>query len=425
MNWTELPDLAAVMLLACAFASISRRSHTHISRIWLSGWVMIVLHFTAYLFTKEPGGWGIMAEVVGLVSLAWGGTLFMWASVPDRQKNSSRWMLAALLGSIAIYIPLLVAGSAPEWALDVAASLFGLLPLAVALTAMRDFEPSLRWVNVLQYCPLSIFLLVIQNQPGNGTALALNALLFTVYFGCCIHFWYSYRRATAGSFITVAGFLAWALVFVVVPLMTALWPAVHIESEVWNLPKLGYYVVAVGMILLLLEDQIEYNKTLALHDDLTGLANRRLYQDRLTTALERARRNKTQVALLMIDLDYFKQVNDSLGHHVGDLALKQVAALLTGRVRRSDTVARTGGDEFSVILAEPTDRSAAELVRRSLLKLLDEPLQLGEYKVRIGASVGIAVFPEDALDVETLCIAADMRMYDSKHVLEVPPQVTV
>jgi predicted signal transduction protein with EAL and GGDEF domain len=78
-----------------------------------------------------------------------------------------------------------------------------------------------------------------------------------------------------------------------------------------------------------------------------------------------------------------------------------------------------------VILAEPTDRSAAELVRRSLLKLLDEPLQLGEYKVRIGASVGIAVFPEDALDVETLCIAADMRMYDSKHVLEVPPQVTV
>ncbi len=116
-------------------------------------------------------------------------------------------------------------------------------------------------MSVIQYCPLSIFLLIIQNRPGNGTALALNALLFTVYFGCCIHFWYSYRRATAGAFITVAGFLAWALVFVVVPLMTALWPAVHIESEVWNLPKLGYYVVAVGMILLLLEDQIEHNKS--------------------------------------------------------------------------------------------------------------------------------------------------------------------
>jgi diguanylate cyclase (GGDEF)-like protein len=418
VNWSELPDLAAVVLLAGAFASISRRSHTHISRIWLIGWVMIVLHFAAFLFTKVPGIWGTLAGVVGLVSLAWGGTLFMWASVPDRQENSSPWMLAAILGSIAIYIPLLVAGHAPDWALTLAASLVGLLPLAVALTAMRNFEPSLRWVNVLQYCPLSIFLLIIQNRPGNGTALAMNAILFTVYFGCCIHFWYSYRRATAGAFITIAGFLAWALVFVVVPLMTALWPAVHIESEVWNLPKLGYYVVAVGMILLLLEDQIEHNKSLALHDDLTGLANRRLYQDRLSIALERARRNGTQVALLMVDLDYFKQVNDSMGHHVGDLALKQVAALLIGRVRRSDTVARTGGDEFSVILAEPTSRSAAELVRNSLLQLLSEPLQLGEYKVHIGASVGIAVFPEDAHDTESLCIAADLRMYESKHELD-------
>jgi hypothetical protein len=291
VNWSELPDLAAVALLAGVFASISRRRPTHISRIWLAGWVMIALHFAAFLFTKEPGVWGILAEVMGLVSLAWGGTLFMWASVPSREEDSSRWMLAALLASIGLYIPLLVAGPAQSWALNLAASLFGFLPLAVALTAMRNFEPSLRWMNVIQYCPLSIFLLIIQNRPGNGAALALNALLFTVYFGCCIHFWRAYRRATAGAFITVAGFLAWALVFVVVPLMTALWPAVHIESEVWNLPKLGYYVVAVGMILLLLEDQsvknevavemtimlledqIQHNKAVALHEDLAGMAN--------------------------------------------------------------------------------------------------------------------------------------------------------
>ena len=218
---------------------------------------MILVHFAAFLFTKKPDIWGTLAAVAGLVSLAWGGTLFMWASVPNRKENSIGWMLVALLGSIAIYISLLVSGSAPNWALNLAASLFGLLPLAVAITAMRNSDHSLRWVNVIQYCPLSIFLLIIQNRPGNGAALALNALLFTVYFGCCIHFWRAYRRATTGTFITVTGFLAWALVFMVAPLMTALWPAVHIESEIWNLPKLGYYVVAVGMILLLLEDQIE------------------------------------------------------------------------------------------------------------------------------------------------------------------------
>lgn len=415
MNWNELPDLAVVALLAGAFASVSRRSHTHISRVWLIGWVMIVLHFVAFLFTNIPGYWGKFAAVAGLDALAWAGTLFMWASVPYRQISSSRVMLSLLLGANTLYITLIACGQAPAWALNPAAALFGVLPLTVALLSIRKFNSSLRWVTVLLYCALSIFLLVYQHRPGNGTILALNATLFTVYFGCCVHFWYAYRRATAGAFITIAGFLAWALVFVMVPLMTAFWPTIHVESEVWNLPKLGYYVVAVGMILLLLEDQIEHNRVLAQHDDLTGLANRRLFQFRLENALERARRAGTQTALLLVDLDRFKEVNDTLGHHVGDLALQQVGAILTGRVRRSDTVARTGGDEFSVILEEPTSRSAAKLVRQSLLSLLNEPLQLGNHAVRIGASVGIAVFPDDADDMESLCIAADLRMYDAKH----------
>ena len=132
--------------------------------------------------------------------------------------------------------------------------------------------------------------------------LALNGVFFTVYFSCFIYALYFYWRATAGAFITIAGFLGWAAVFVVAPLITALFSNFHIESEVWNLPK---YVVAVGMIMLLLEDQIEHNKYLALHDELTGLPNRRLFQDRLANALERARRTRSQAALLLVDLDQF------------------------------------------------------------------------------------------------------------------------
>lgn len=415
MNWSELPDLMAVVLLAGVFASISRRNHTKISIVWLFGWLMIVLHFAAFMFTNSHGIWGTLAGVVGLIALACAGTLFMWASLPYPLDNTSRRILLALIAVNTIYIPLLVAGPTPGWVLDIAATLFGILPLAIALSAVRKLNPKLRWVTVSLYCALSIFLLVIQHRPGNGSDLALNAILFTVYFGCCIHFWSAYRRATAGAFITIAGFMAWSLVFLVVPLMSVFWPSVHIQSEVWNLPKLGYYVVAVGMILLLLEDQIEHNKTLALHDDLTGLANRRLFHDRLSTALDRALRSRTKAALLVVDLDHFKQVNDSLGHHVGDLALQRVAAILTGRVRRSDTVARTGGDEFSVILEAPTSRNGAETVCRTLLQLLNEPLHLEGHTVRIGASVGIAVFPDDAKDAKSLCIAADLRMYDVKH----------
>jgi diguanylate cyclase (GGDEF)-like protein len=168
------------------------------------------------------------------------------------------------------------------------------------------------------------------------------------------------------------------------------------------------------MILTLLEDQIEHNRFLALHDELTGLPNRRLFQDRLANALERARRTGSQAALLLIDLDRFKLVNDTVGHHVGDELLKHVGRLFVGRVRRTDTVARTGGDEFSVVLEEPMNRADAMQVARNLTQLLDLPILLEGNTMHIGASVGIAIFPDDGGDAEALCIAADLRMYAGK-----------
>jgi diguanylate cyclase (GGDEF)-like protein len=412
VNWAEVPDLAAVGLLAGAFASVARHNQTHVSKVWLTGWTMIALHFAAFLFMFAPGVWGQIFTITGLAALTWAGLLFMWASVPYRKERSSRWILDSLLVANTVYIVLGQINNVPVRALEISAAALGLLPLAVTLATFNKCSSPLRWTVVSIYCALSVFLLLVQNRPGNGGDLALNGLLFTVYIGCCIHFWYAYRRATAGAFVTIAGFLAWAFVFVVAPFMQAFFPAIPIESGVWNLPK---YVVAVGMILLLLEDQIEHNKHLALHDHLTGLPNRRLYQDRLVIALERARRSEAQAALLVVDLDRFKQVNDTLGHHIGDLVLQKVAELFATRVRRSDTVARTGGDEFSVILEEPITRRDAVQVGRSLVQLLNEPLDLGEHVVRVGASVGVAMYPDDAQDMDALCIAADLRMYDAKH----------
>ena len=411
MNWSELPDLTAFALLACAFASVSRRSPTRVSGIWLTGWLMIVAHFAAFLFLGFSGIWGTLAGVIGLSALVWAGLLFMWASVPSWGQQSSRWMLIALMVSNTLYITLLNVSPATAWAMNISAALLGAAPLLIALLVVRKFTHSLRWIMVSLYLGLSIFALTVQHRPG-GTDLALNAMLCTIYLNCCVHFFFGYRRQTTGAFITIAGFLAWSAVFVVSPIMTAFFPGIHVESEVWNLPK---YVVAVGMILLLLEEQIENNRHLALHDYLTGLPNRRLFQDRLASALERARRTETQTALLVLDLDHFKEVNDTQGHHVGDLLLQEVAARFSGRMRRSDTVARTGGDEFSIILEAPISREQAEVVGNSLLQLLDESISLtGGYVARIAASVGVAVFPVDAHDPESLFIAADQRMYHSK-----------
>jgi diguanylate cyclase (GGDEF)-like protein len=429
LDWTKLPDLAAVALLTCAFASVARRGQTSVSRLWLTAWLLIALHFAAFMFLSSPGLGGVLAADIGLASLTGAGVLFAYASIPYRQDPSSRSMLVALLTANTLYVCLINASPAADWALGPAAFLFGLGPLMVALLSMRRMRHVLRWILVAVNCTLGAFLLAVQHRP-DGPDLALNGILFTVYLICCLHFLFAYRRASAGAFITIAGFLAWSSVFAIGPFLQAYYPSIHIEDEVWNLPK---YVVAVGMILLLLEDQLAHNQYLALHDDLTGLPNRRLFQDRLNVALERARRAGAKVALLVIDLDQFKQVNDTLGHHAGDQLLQQVGMLFVGRVRNCDTVARTGGDEFSVILEDTADAESAHQVARSLLLHLSEPLEIAGRMVRVGASIGVAVYPDDANAMESLCIAADMRMYGEKNVArrrivnasKIPPQAAL
>ncbi len=412
MDWGKLPDLAAVVLLASAFAAVARRSRAPVSKLWLTGWLMIALHFTAASFATLPSETGLVASFMSVTSLAWAGMLFNWASEPDRGKRSSFWMLITMMGANCYYLGLLAFDPDNTWARTAAAATLGILPLTLALIGVRGKNHPLRWATVSFYCILSVFLLAFQDRPGVGTLLAVNGVLFTVYIGCCVHFCFACKRATAGAFVTIAGFLSWASVFVLAPSINTFLPSLHLENEVWNLPK---YIVAVGMILLLLEEQIEHNQYLALHDELTGLPNRRLFQDRLNSALERARRTGTNTALLLVDLDHFKQVNDTFGHHAGDRVLEHVGSVFLARVRRSDTVARTGGDEFAVILDEPVSRADAEQVAHSLVVLLDEPFYLGDRKIPTGASVGIALFPDDASDAEGLCIAADLQMYDYKH----------
>ncbi len=409
MVWSKLPDVIAVGLLAWAFASVARRSYSPVSAHWMTGWVLVVVHFAALVISDLPGVWGSGAVTLSVLALVWAGILFTRASVPYKDEISSRLMLVVLVVVYTVYVSALQV-AAPPVVLDIAAVVLGVSPLALALGFARRFTHPLRWFLVSTIFVLGIVLLAVQNRP-NGGELALNAVLFVVFLGCSTHFLHMYGRATAGAFISITAFYFWALVFLIAPLQMAFFPHASIESEVWNLPK---YVVAVGMILLLLEDQVAHNKHLALHDDLTGLPNRRLFQDRLANAVERARRTNTITALLMVDLDHFKQVNDTLGHHAGDLLLQNVARLFSTRVRRSDTVARTGGDEFAVILESPVNREEAMRVGENLLKLLHEPMRMKERSIRVGGSLGVAIYPEDAQDMESLCITADLRMYDDK-----------
>ena len=160
----------------------------------------------------------------------------------------------------------------------------------------------------------------------------------------------------------------------------------------------------------------EYTQHIAYHDFLTGLPNRQLLDDRLGNAIQRARRHSQTLALLMLDLDHFKRVNDSLGHHVGDELLKTTALRLRSCVRGSDTVARLGGDEFIVLVEELDEPRAAERVAEKIVEALAEPIYVGEHCLHVSASVGLAFYPDDAGSgsVMQLMRSADAAMYRAK-----------
>jgi diguanylate cyclase (GGDEF)-like protein/PAS domain S-box-containing protein len=152
----------------------------------------------------------------------------------------------------------------------------------------------------------------------------------------------------------------------------------------------------------------------AFHDPLTGLANRALLMERLNLCLGKARRAGKPLAVLYLDLDRFKTVNDGIGHFAGDAVFKEVARRLTACVRDADTVARVGGDEFVVLLTEIARAEDAETVARKLLASVAEPIHVGDRRFDISTSIGVSVFPDDGQEGETLLRSADNAMYRAK-----------
>jgi diguanylate cyclase (GGDEF)-like protein len=163
-----------------------------------------------------------------------------------------------------------------------------------------------------------------------------------------------------------------------------------------------------------LRQQAEVNEHQALHDALTNLPNRTLFHDRVGQALAIARREHIPVAVMIMDLDRFKEVNDTLGHASGDDLLMQAGLRLRAALRESDTVARLGGDEFGVLLPRVVDSAAATSVARKLRKALEEPFTIHGLALQIEASVGIALYPDHGDDVHSLLQRADVAMYVAK-----------
>jgi diguanylate cyclase (GGDEF)-like protein/PAS domain S-box-containing protein len=189
----------------------------------------------------------------------------------------------------------------------------------------------------------------------------------------------------------------------------------YFQAHRFLIKKDGKNLIA-GIFADITDQKLTQNKLniLAHYDLLTNLPNRALFQDTLTRKISKAKRNKNKIALMFIDLDNFKMINDTLGHDYGDLLLIEVAKRLTGILREEDLVARLGGDEFTVILDDIKDTAYPSVVAQKIIDSLSQPIKLKDKIGYIGASVGIAIFPDDAQNKEDLIKNADMAMYSAK-----------
>jgi len=193
--------------------------------------------------------------------------------------------------------------------------------------------------------------------------------------------------------------------------------AIHCEWYNTPLVDAGGHAVGFASLVQDVTERLNTERTIhymAHHDALTGLPNRRLMQDRLNQAIMAARRKQRHVAVLFLDLDRFKVVNDTLGHDTGDFILKDVARRLASCVREGDTVSREGGDEFVMILPELERPESARVVADKIMKELSRPIEIGGHEIHITPSIGISHYPNDATDVHQLLKQADNAMYQAK-----------
>jgi diguanylate cyclase (GGDEF)-like protein len=268
------------------------------------------------------------------------------------------------------------------------------------------------WILFVQCCtwiPIWLF------ASAGSFRDAAYFLLFVLYFATAVVFQISLPRQSLGRVAIVIGFVVWSFVF-----LSHSWATNHagydvIADEIWNLQK---FLVTIGMLLVLLEQQVATNEWYAFHDHLTGLPNQRLFEDRLAAAIRKSQENNTRTALLMVDLDDFKLINDTHGHDVGDELLRHIAHNLRTAIRVPDTLARLGGDEFIIIATDlPNDQPADLIARASATRIshaLHKGVSINGNSLNVTASIGVAVYPDDTTDGILLRRLADQRMYEQK-----------
>jgi diguanylate cyclase (GGDEF)-like protein len=410
LHYSSIPHLIAFAALAFVFWSMLRRHARRQVNSWLLAWTFVLLHFIAQLLNFGEGFWGTVLATVSLLALDLAGIAFVHAAsrldlVREQPIGMLAWTTALLT-----YSALVMWGVEATLPYYVAVAV---LAVSVCVVHFKVRAERTLLDNIFSFASglllaLLLGVLVRQDQMGYG----IDSTLSWLYLIAGIRYWQRYQHKTIGVFTAVFGFLAASFIFPIALIVRATYvPHLTIDVAIKNLPK---FIIAIGILLTFLEEEIGRTEHLALHDALTGLPNRRLLEDRLANMLERAERNHTRAAILVVDLDGFKQINDTHGHAVGDEFLREVALRLGKVVRRADTLARSGGDEFTVLVSDILQPNGAQILAQKLQMELDRPIAVRQLQLCVSGSIGVAVYPEDGQTADVLWARSDADMYRAK-----------
>lgn len=528
-----LLDILILGLLVLLFASTYRTRRTVRLRYWIVGWLLILAHFALRLLNPASGFWSNLTGAVQVSALMLGGVCFLLASARTSARTSFRaWARSFPAIPIAVYVFVVAFGVTNATVLS---ALFFAFEASFLFFVFKCWQRRPRVLLACSLCAAAACAWAGTGIVAHQEIPGIYAVLMQIYLTNAIVYWHGFGRWSMGVITATGGLVAWALVFPTALTLAALFPHLHVNGELWNLPK---YFVEFGMILTLVEDEVietarqreEYrvlfdgnphpmwifdqetleflkvnsaamnhygysqkeflSKSLrdirpeedvarlehrledagegtlysgpwthvrkdgsaiqveiashqiqfegrqarfslvqditerqqlyerlvfqAHHDMLTGLPNRLLLKDRMQQVLATAERVGQQAAILCLDLDRFKQVNDTYGHHAGDICLQQVATMLRDRLRLTDTIARSGGEEFIILLGQLKTPEDAGHVAQVLLDGFRQSLLIEGHTISLAASIGIAMYPTDGVAAQDLWRLADSAMYRAK-----------
>ena len=408
MDTSVLPEILALSVFIGLFQPIVARVRWN-AHAWMIGWSFVWLHYAGGLYAGGLEPWHVISVLLRDCSLPMAVLFFLRAAAnTDEDKGRSRvdWTL-----TIELAIPFLLQstalalhGNGRWWAVATGALL--LVPaMHVLLDRKRRRQPNL----ALSGCFGGLGLVVLALR-GRVSERMLTDVSFLVLCLCVAAVYLKYgERLTRASVIAVIGLFGWGLSYVLADLM--LQSQSRLSRSVLELPQ---YVFAAGVLMALIEQMLARIEHMAMHDALTGLPNRRLFEQHVEAAMAGSQATGTPLALLIIDVDEFKQINDTLGHHAGDELLRSLAVRLSWNIGSKDILARTGGDEFAAILAEVNDVHYLKFVAGAMMSAASVPFVVEGRSIAFDISIGVAVAPYDAGDILSLRKAADEAMYRAK-----------